>query len=337
MLTERLDSLGRWLCWNAAALLFVIVGALPAFGQNAPTPPADIPDGAAPSDPLSLAPLLPDHVVDPAALLKPGVSEHPAGAAKAKPQNGFTLEAKLTDAGALLPTGVVWRIFADAPGSDGKLPLVNEINGGTVHVPLKPGNYLVHAAYGRAGVSKRIVVNGDGQSDTLVLNAGGLKLSAIVGKDQMLPAKEVEFDIYPGGEQNNSEQNAIATDVNADTMVRLNAGTYHVVCRYGDANAVVRADIKVEAGKLTEASLFQKAARITLKLVSEDGGEALANTSWSVMTPGGDSVFDSVGAFPDVVLAIGEYTAVAKHDNKIHERNFTVESGRNREVEVLAN
>ena len=40
-------------------------------------------------------------------------------------------------------------------------------------------------------------------------------------------------------------------------------------------------------------------------------------------------------AFPSVVLAAGDYTAIAKHGDQIFERNFTVEPGLNRDVEVL--
>jgi hypothetical protein len=319
-----------------AALLASFL-AMPAFAQQPPSPPADIPDGAAPDEPMSLAPLLPDSV-DPATLLKPPGAG--AAAPKAAPKEAaaaaFTLQAKLTDKGDPLKAGVVWRVFADKPGKDGKLPLVRQAKGGVVQVPLKPGSYIVHVSYGRAGLSKEVKVGGTGGEETIVLNAGALKLTALVGKDRELTAAQVKFDIYPGSEATDQETNAIASDIAPEQAVRLVAGTYHVVSRYGDANASVRADIRVEAGKLTEARLFQKAARITLKLVSESGGEALANTSWSVITPGGDSVFDSVGAFPAVVLQIGDYTAVAKHDNQIHEKNFTVESGSDREVEVMA-
>jgi hypothetical protein len=73
----------------------------------------------------------------------------------------------------------------------------------------------------------------------------------------------------------------------------------------------------------------------TLKLVSDRGGEARADTSWSVVTPAGESVVESVGAFPSVVLSEGEYTAIAKHQNTIYERDFTVEAGVNRDIEVL--
>jgi hypothetical protein len=60
-------------------------------------------------------------------------------------------------------------------------------------------------------------------------------------------------------------------------------------CHYGDANAIIRADIRVEPGKLTEATLYQQAARVTLKLVENHGGEALANTQWSVVTSAGEA------------------------------------------------
>jgi hypothetical protein len=39
-----------------------------------------------------------------------------------------------------------------------------------------------------------------------------------------------------------------------------------------------------------------RAAVITLKLVSNKGGEALANTAWSVITPAGDVIKESIGA-----------------------------------------
>ena len=43
-----------------------------------------------------------------------------------------------------------------------------------------------------------------------------------------------------------------------------------------------------------------------------------------------------VGAFPIVVLAAGDYTALAKHDGKTYQTNFSVVAGSDRDVEVLA-
>jgi hypothetical protein len=252
------------------------------------------------------------------------------------PPVALALTARLTDKGAPLTKGLTWRIFDPTPKADGKLRLVGEANGGSVNVMLRPGTYFVHVAYGRAGATKKVTVGSPDADGGLVLNAGGMRLMALVGKDQPLSATDVSFSIYAPEEDGAEERAVVVANAPAGRIIGLNAGTYHVVCKYGDANAIVRADIRVEAGKLTEAAMYQKAARLTLKLVSEHGGEALANTAWSVVTSAGDTVAGSVGAFPSVVLASGEYTAIAKHDGKIYERTFTVEPGLNRDMEVLA-
>jgi hypothetical protein len=91
-----------------------------------------------------------------------------------------------------------------------------------------------------------------------------------------------------------------------------------------------------QVGKLTDTTVNHRAAIITLKLVNERGGEARANTQWSVLTPGGDAVKESTGAFPRVILAEGEYRAVARNENRTYEREFRVIAGVDGEIEVLS-
>src|SRR5690606_10977200 len=98
----------------------------------------------------------------------------------------------------------------------------------------------------------------------------------------------------------------------------------------------IRADIRVEAGKLTEAAVEHRAAQLTMKLVREEGGEAIADTAWSILTDSGDIVRESVGAFASIVLAEGDYTVVARNRDRIYQRDFSVVAGRNQDVEVLA-
>jgi hypothetical protein len=119
-------------------------------------------------------------------------------------------------------------------------------------------------------------------------------------------------------------------------LVLLPEGTYHVVSNYGDGNAVMRYDFRVQAGKLTDARINHRAALITLKLVGDRGGEALANTAWSVLTPGGDVIKESIGAFPTVVLAEGDYVVIARNEGKVFNREFKVEPGFDREIELVA-
>ena len=90
------------------------------------------------------------------------------------------------------------------------------------------------------------------------------------------------------------------------------------------------------SGKLTDVTLRHRCATLTLKLVNKAGGEALANTTFTVLTPGGDVIRELMGAFPSLVLAEGEYAVIARHDGKTFQSTFQVETGADRDVEVLA-
>lgn len=247
-----------------------------------------------------------------------------------------TLSAQLVEGGEDITRGMVWRVFKPEPDGDGKLPLVASAQGGTSVFDLVPGSYLVHASYGRAGATKRISVGQQPQRESFVLDAGGLKLDAIATGGGRIPSAKLRFSIYEGGGEDNGERALILPNVQPNTVVRLRAGTYHVVSTYGSVNAIIRSDIRVEAGKLTEASVEHHAAEITLKLVRDAGGEAIADTSWSVLNEAGEQVKESVGAFAPMVLADGDYTAIAKNRDRIYQLDFKVEPGRNREVEVVA-
>ena len=248
----------------------------------------------------------------------------------------ITLSAKLTEDGQDISRGLVWRVFGPEAGPDGKLPLIASSQGGTSVFELAPGGYLVHASYGRAGATKRITVGHEGRRENLVLDAGGLKLDAVLAGGVRIPPAKLRFSIYEAEAKADGERALVIPDVNPNTVVRLNSGTYHVVSTYGSVNAVIRSDIRVEAGKLTEATVEHHAAELTMKLVREPGGEAIADTSWSILSGSGDPVRETVGAFASMVLAEGDYTIIAKNRDRIYQRDFTVVGGRNQDVEVLA-
>ncbi|ESX98577.1 hypothetical protein [Mesorhizobium sp. LNJC405B00] len=248
----------------------------------------------------------------------------------------ITLSAQLTDKGADITRGIVWRVFKPEAAGDGKLPMVASAHGGSAVFQLEPGSYLVHAAYGRAGATKRITVGKDARRESLVLDAGGLKLDAVLSGGVRIPPKKLRFSIYEGTAEANGDRALIIPDVEPNSVVRLNAGVYHVVSTYGAVNAVIRSDIRVEAGKLTEATVEHRAAEETMKLVRETGGEAIADTSWSLLNESGDPIKEAVGAFASMVLAEGQYTIIAKNRDRIYQKDFTVVAGQNQEIEVLA-
>lgn len=241
-------------------------------------------------------------------------------------------------------SGIVWRIFEEAAQPDGSHKLVAQSEEATPTLPLPDGVYVVHAAYGLAGVTRRVVVEGRSVSERVPLNAGGLKLVDMLGEAK-IPPQRLSISIYVP-ERGNSEAKLILANAKADEAICLPEGLYHVVSTLLDTtqgaqggnnatNSVVTADLKVPAGKLIEATLKHHAATITLKLVKAPGGEALANTSFSVLTPGGDVIRELIGAFPSLVLAEGEYVAIARHDGKTYQNTFRVQSTKDADVEII--
>ena len=199
---------------------------------------------------------------------------------------------------------------------------------------LPPGSYLANVTYGFVSTSKRVTLNSGAASDQLTVNAGALRLSGAVGEAK-IPGGQLAFAVFvPIG--NNPEGRLVRDGVKAGEVVRLPEGTYHVVSTWGDSNAIQRADLKVENGRLTDATLNHRAATVTLKLVAAPGTEAFAGTAFSVLTPGGDTIREAIGAFPQVTLAEGEYQLIARHDGKVYTQDFKVESGVDRDIEAIA-
>ncbi|WP_147307888.1 hypothetical protein [Fulvimarina endophytica] len=252
-----------------------------------------------------------------------------------RPKSELVLEAKLSEAGGPVPHGLVWRLFSAMSPLDGRSSLIATSSEPQPHFDVPPGQYIVHATFGRAGVVKRIDFTGEETREIVVLGAGGLKLDATVSEDGAnAPASHVTFDVYAETERD-SDRELIASGVAPGQILRLNAGLYHIVSSYGSVNARTEADVKVEPGKLSHAVLKHRAAQQTLKLVREKGGEAIADTAWTVTSMSGDVLRKSAGAYASMVLAEGEYVAVARNRDTTYQRVFKVTGGKDADVEVL--
>jgi hypothetical protein len=256
----------------------------------------------------------------------------PAPAANAAAKSTVQLSAVFGGEQKPVLSGLVWRVFEER--ADAAPPaLVEKSTAAAPSLSLKPGNYMVHAAYGFAGATKRITVQGSSVIERLTISAGALKVGAAVG-DTPIPGNRLAVSVYvPIG--NNSEGRLVVGNVRGNEIIRLPEGTYHVVSTYGESNAIMRADLTVEPGRITEATLNHRAATVTLKLVAATGGEAFAGTAFSVLTPGGDVIREAIGAFPSVTLAEGDYVLIARHEGQVHTREFKVESGLDKDIEII--
>jgi hypothetical protein len=336
------------LAFSLAALFAALQAAhaqTPPGFDTVPRPPGTIGPAAPPPSLVAPGPAAPMQLQAPAPALPapPPTAAAPTPAVAAPPhtpmvpagQVALMVSARFGRDPPPITGGLHWRIYPDKPDQNGVFRMVREERAAAPIFVLPPGGYVVHVAFGLASATRRVQLRSETVREVFEIPAGGVRFEGRVG-DSKIPPGQITFDVFRGSQFEGGEKRPVAQGVGTTDVVLLPEGTYHVVSNYGDSNATVRSDIRVQAGRLTDVVINHRAAVITLKLVNERGGEALANTGWSVLTPGGDVVKEAIGAFPKVVLAEGEYSVVARNEGKVFNGKFKVEPGVDREIEVMA-
>jgi hypothetical protein len=265
-------------------------------------------------------------------------------------------------AGAPLTGGLRWRVFGADADPDGSHPLIVESSVAQPTLTIPVGDYVVHVAFGLASAAKRVTLGSEVRSERLTLSAGALRIEGTLA-DASIDPSNLSLAIYVP-QNRNPLGKLVYSKAKAGDIIGLPEGSYQIVSTYLDTvgarsgataapanstksavfappaatptNSIVNADIKVVSGKLVDVTIRHRCATTTLKLVSKQGAEALANTTFTVLTPGGDVIRELVGAFPSLVLAEGEYVVIARHDSKTYQSTFQVQTGMDRDVEVVA-
>jgi len=283
----------------------------------------------------------------------------PAGAQGADPNaSSLHLAATLGAGGAALSNGLHWRLFAARAESDGSHALIAESGAAQPTLNAPPGDYVVHVAFGLASATRILTLTpGENRKETLAIAAGALRVGATQGLTRPIDAANVSLAIYVP-ERNNPQAKLVYSKARLGDVIGLPEGAYHIVSTYLDTvgvgslglakgtngaanppvptNSVVAGDVRVAAGKIVDVTLRHRFATVTIKLVKGPGGEALANSTFTVLTPGGDIIRELIGAFPSLVLAEGDYVVIARHDAKTYQSEFPVQSGMDRDIEVIA-
>ena len=339
-------TVGLWLSVFSAEACAQLFDNLPIprppGDVSAPRPPGDVP-GVVPA-PQVPVPQAPTQSLAPPATTGsiprgPSLQSLPPAASPGSPgvPSGQVALAVSARFGRDLPIngGLHWRIYPARP-EQGAFRPVKEDRGATPTFALPAGSYVVHVGFGLASATKAVQLRaGEPLREIFEITAGGLRIEGKVG-DAKIPPGQISFDLFKGSQFEPGDKRALVQAAQTGDVILVPDGTYHIVSNYGDGNSVVRSDIRVQVGKLTDATVTHRAAIMTLKLVNDYGGEARANTQWTVLTPGGDVIKDASGAFPRVILAEGDYRAIARNDGRMYERPFRVNTGVDVEVEVLA-
>jgi hypothetical protein len=292
------------------------------------------------------------------ALVTAANAETPTGEST---QATLSLSAVLNGSGSPLTGGLRWRVFGAQSDPDGSHPLIVESGLAQPTLTIPSGDYVIHVAFGLASTAKRLTLGAGVRSERLTLAAGALRIEGTVA-DAPIDASKLSLAIYVPQNRNPLGKLVYAKGKAGD-IIGLPEGSYHIVSTYLDtvgahsgvsavsnsgkssvfttpaaipSNSVVNADIKVNSGKRIDVTIRHRCATLTLKLVNKPAGEALANTTFTVLTPGGDVIRELVGAFPALVLAEGEYVVIARHEAKVFQSTFQVQTGMDRDIEVVA-
>ncbi len=281
------------------------------------------------------------------ALAAPAAAEENEGG-----QGTLNLSAAL-GAGAPLKAGLRWRVFKATPDSDGQHRVIVESALAQPSLTMSSGDYVIHVAFGLASATKLVSVGSDALDVKLTLSAGALRIHCTANGDKPVNPADVSLAIYVP-ERNNATAKLVYAKARENEVIGVPEGNYHISSTYLDTisigtlgqskgpgaaiptNSISSGDVNVATGKIVDVTLRHRVATLTIKLVSAPGGGALANSTFTVLTPGGDIVRELAGAFPSLVLAEGEYVVVARHDARTYQATFTVVSGIDRDVEVLA-
>ncbi len=244
----------------------------------------------------------------------------------------LALRATYGERGGEIPGDLVWRVYS-VRGSD--IQLVTKTEAARPSLVLPSGQYAIHVSHGLATATRELNVGETGSVSTVAINVGALTVTGYLGiPERPIPPLRQKLSLYiPTA--NNSEGKLVTDTLRANTRLGLPEGTYHLVSTYSGSNSVVRTDVKIEIGKVTEAVVNHRAATMTLKLVRGRGGVALAGTEWTIETPGGDIVAEAVGAFPNVDIGEGTYNVLARHNEREYKGQMKVEGGINRDFEIV--
>lgn len=253
------------------------------------------------------------------------------------PPAPVTLTAYLSEGSAPMMADIVWRVFEGHPSSDGNYRLLATVREARPTIELRPGEYLINVAYGRANLTKKIGVWPQNPTkEDFVVNAGGLRLTATLAHGPIAAEHLLKFEIFSDTQDQFGNREKLFGDIRPGLLTRLNSGIYHIVSTFGDANSVIAADVVVEPGKITEAAIDHDAGKITLKLVQRSGGEAVADTRWTIFSAAtGEVIKESAGAFATHILAAGEYRVAAQHGERQYGGTFMVAAGDTKTVEVI--
>ncbi len=216
----------------------------------------------------------------------------------------------------------------------------------TPKLVLPTGNYFVLARRGAATHYSTFSIRpGDRKELSLSLGAGVLNLSSprTDGSSQEHPqiaytltavAPTRPLTIKLSSEGKLAEIDQILPIRSFRNSFTLPEGDYLIHAHYGNSNAGNRQRVHITAGANEQVKIEMSAGRIKLSLGLMAGDPPLPNVFWSIVDQNGKQVASASSPAPRLTLANGAYQAIAQYLGQNFRRDFILQSGENKTLQL---
>lgn len=244
------------------------------------------------------------------------------------------LSATASEGGPVLEDAVFF-IYADNEGLPPREVARSEL--ARPEFDLAAGQYRIAAQWGAARVEQPLTVKaGASLSETIVLDAGTVKLTAVLAGSDKPIDRQLIYKVYAmSGEQGTTTQ-AAATSARPTPVLYLKSGKYRIESQYGWHNARQTREVDVNAGQTTDLLFEHKACEVKLTLAIAPNTPAPGRVKWTVKYANGGTVLISQDDAPLLVLQAGSYQAVAQYGNKTYSRAFEANPNEVNVIELFA-
>ncbi len=256
-----------------------------------------------------------------------------------KGAEGLGLIARLASNTPPLTTNIRWEIYNFTKSSDGNRAQIVTSDVAQPVLPLAPGKYIVRAVFGVSSTAKVIKISPAQITDvTFILNTGGIRVKPLLIAGEppagKLPRQWIYLATTP---QTSTRPLLVATADDPDEIHQLTAGTYELISKFGTANAIVKTNVTVSPGLLTEVEVSHKAGIVRFKLFKKwRGGEEIKDVLWKLYDDEGNEVASNLAASSGEIIAPGRYKVAAKYNDNTYTKMFRIKPGKKKLVQIVA-
>jgi len=167
---------------------------------------------------------------------------------------GHHFVAVLADGSPPIAKGMRWDVYHAAKDADGKRKHVRgtydskptfKLQAGRYHMVVKAGNAVTKLDFEARSVDDRV-------RHTVIMNAGLVKLAAVLKEGQQPYTKGMRWDVYSATKNLEGKRRHFVGTYDGSPLFTLNAGKYHIVSKNG--KAITTQDVEIVAGKRVEGA-----------------------------------------------------------------------------------